>query len=296
MFFNFIIIGLSLGMVYGLVAFGISFIYRGIDVVHFAQGEIFMLAAFVGLVALKLHEGSVPYWLALIVTSIFIGILGVVIERLFYRRLTEGGGGYTVAGMGIIICGFGMSMVLMGIAFIIWGAESKGYPVEFGPAIFLGEIFLPRTYIWIAAVGLVIMIGLSFFLYKTKLGLAARAVAFNRQTAYLMGVNVPLMISLIFGIGCAVSGAAGVLIAPILFAQIQMGYVMMLKAFAAAVVGGFGSLPGAIIGGLMVGLFETLCAGYLWDEYRDIYAFFLMLVVLMIRPSGMLGINVKVKA
>jgi branched-chain amino acid transport system permease protein len=198
--------------------------------------------------------------------------------------------------MGIIICGFGMSMVLMGIAFIIWGAESKGYPVEFGPAIFLGEIFLPRTYIWIAAVGLVIMIGLSFFLYKTKLGLAARAVAFNRQTAYLMGVNVPLMISLIFGIGCAVSGAAGVLIAPILFAQIQMGYVMMLKAFAAAVVGGFGSLPGAIIGGLMVGLFETLCAGYLWDEYRDIYAFFLMLVVLMIRPSGMLGINVKVKA
>ena len=125
MFFNFIIIGLSLGMVYGLVAFGISFIYRGIDVVHFAQGEIFMLGAFVGLVALKLHEGSVPYWLALIVTTIFIGILGVVIERLFYRRLTEGGGGYTVAGMSIIICGFGMSMVLMGIAFIIWGNESK---------------------------------------------------------------------------------------------------------------------------------------------------------------------------
>ena len=178
MLFNFIIIGLSLGLIYGLVALGISLIYRGIDVVHFAQGEIFMLGAFVGLVALKLHEGSVPYWLALIVTTIFIGILGVVIERLFYRRLTEGGGGYTVAGMSIIICGFGMSMVLMGIAFIIWGNESKSYPVEFGPAIFLGEIFLPRTYIWIAVVGVVLMIGLSLFMYKTKLGLAARAVAF----------------------------------------------------------------------------------------------------------------------
>ena len=291
MLFNFIIIGLSLGLIYGLVALGISLIYRGIDVVHFAQGEIFMLGAFVGLVALKLHEGSVPYWLALIVTTIFIGILGVVIERLFYRRLTEG-----VAGMGIIICGFGMSMVLMGIAFIIWGNESKSYPVEFGPAIFLGEIFLPRTYIWIAVVGVVLMIVLSLFMYKTKLGLAARAVAFSRETAYLMGVNVPLMISLIFGLGCAVTGAAGVLIAPILFAQIQMGYIMILKAFAAAVVGGFGSLPGAILGGVIVGLFETLCAGYLWDEYKDIYAFFLMLVVLMIRPSGLLGTTVKVKA
>ena len=296
MLFNFIIIGLSLGLIYGLVALGISLIYRGIDVVHFAQGEIFMLGAFVGLVALKLHEGSVPYWLALIVTTIFIGILGVVIERLFYRRLTEGGGGYTVAGMSIIICGFGMSMVLMGIAFIIWGAESKGYPVECGPAIFLGEIYLPRSYIWSAVVGGVLMIGLSLFMYKTKLGLAARAVAFSRETAYLMGVNVPLMISLIFGLGCAVTGAAGVLIAPILFAQIQMGYVMILKAFAAAVVGGFGSLPGAILGGVIVGLFETLCAGYLWDEYKDIYAFFLMLVVLMIRPSGLLGTTVKVKA
>ena len=127
MFFNFIIIGLSLGIVYGLVALGISLIYRGIDVVHFAQGEIFMLGAFVGLVAVKLHDGSVPFWLALIVTTIFIGILGVVIEHVFYRRLTEGGGGYTVAGMGIIICGFGMSMVLMGTAFLMWGAEHQHY-------------------------------------------------------------------------------------------------------------------------------------------------------------------------
>ena len=296
MLFNFILIGLSLGIVYGLVALGISLVYRGLDIVHFAHGEVFMLGAFVGLVAVKLHDGVVPYWLALVAATVVVGILGVVLERVFYRRLTRGGGGYTVAGMGIIICGFGMSMVLMGTAFLIWGAEHRHYPVEFGPPIFLGDIFLPRSYVWILVVAVALMAGLTFFLFRTRLGLGARVVAFSKETASLMGVNVPRMISLIFGLGCAVAAAGGVLIAPIVFAQVQMGYVMLLKAFAAAVVGGFGSLPGAILGGLLVGVFESLAAAYLWPDYKDIYAFALMIAVLMIRPSGLLGTTIKVKA
>ena len=159
MLFSFILIGLSLGIVYGLVALGISLVYRGLDIVHFAHGEIFMLGAFVGLVAVKLHDGAVPYWLALLATMVVVGILGVVLERVFYRRLTRGGGGYTVAGMGIIICGFGMSMVLIGTAFLIWGAEHRHYPVEFGPPIFLGDIFLPRSYLWTFLVAVALIQG-----------------------------------------------------------------------------------------------------------------------------------------
>ena len=162
--------------------------------------------------------------------------------------------------------------------------------------IFLGNIALPKNYLYILICALVLMTVLHTFLTRTKLGLAVRAVAYNKDTSYLMGVNVPVMISLIFGVACAMAAAAGVLIGPINYVQIEMGYLMLLKAFAAAVVGGFGSLPGALLGGIVVGLFETLCAGYLIASYKDIYAFLLLITVLMVRPTGLLGILVKVKA
>ena len=123
-----------------------------------------------------------------------------------------------------------------------------------------------------------------------------RAVAHNKDIAYLMGINVPLMISLLFAIGCAMGAAAGVLIGPINYVQVSMGVGILIKAFAAAVVGGFGNLPGAVLGGLMVGVVESLGAGYLSGNYKDIYAFILLIVVLMVWPSGLLGISVKTKA
>jgi branched-chain amino acid transport system permease protein len=128
------------------------------------------------------------------------------------------------------------------------------------------------------------------------IGLAIRAVAHNKDIAYLSGVNVPLMISMIFGIACALGAAAGVLIAPINYVQVQMGIGILIKAFAAAVVGGFGSLPGAVLGGLLVGVVESLGAGYVSGTYKDIYAFILLIVVLMVKPSGILGVEAKVKA
>ena len=232
---------------------------------------------------------------------IVTGVVGVVIERVFYRRLTRGGGGYTVAGMGMIICGFGMSVALQNVAYLIWGAAPHPYPVSFGMPIFLGNIALPKSYLYILVSALILMVVLHTFLTRTKLGLAVRAVAYNKDTSYLMGVNVPVMISLIFGVACAMAAVAGVLIGPINYVQIEMGYLMLLKAFAAAVVGGFGSLPGALLGGVMVvGVFETLYClslrGYLIASYKDIYAFLLLIVVLMVRPTGLLGILVKVKA
>lgn len=369
-YLDLLIVGLSLGMVYGLVALGISLIFSGLDIIHFAHGEIYMLGAFFGLAffqgmliafpnatdvlivaVLALLLGAIcelilrnvasrssashhpfgrtslkfalavsvvfvlsiqvlpPSWsayriklpamhysVALLLAAALTGLVGMFIERVFYRRLTRAGGGYTVAGLGMVIAGFGMSIVLQNVAFLNWGPKPLPFPVEYGPAIEIGNLTLPRSYIWIVVAAFGLMIVLNLVLKKTMLGLAIRAVAHNKDIAYLSGVNVPLMISIIFGTACALGAAAGILIGPINYPQVLMGVGILVKAFAAAVVGGFGSLPGAVLGGLLVGVAESLGAGYLSGSYKDIYAFVLLIVVLMLRPTGFFGVLAKVKA
>ena len=292
--FAFIIFGVTIGVVYGMVALGISLIYSGLDIVHFAHGEIYMFGAFFGLVLAK--DMSIPYPAALIGAMILAGLMGMLIERMFYRRLTRSGGGYTVAGMGMIICGFGMSVALMNVAFLIWGADAKPFSINLGMPLQISNISIPQSYLLTAVVSFALMGLLHFFLKYTKIGLAVRAVAQNKDIAYLMGINVPVFISLIFGLACALAAAAGVLIGPMQSVQVEMGYLMLMKAFAAAVVGGFGSLPGALLGGILVGIFENLGAAYISPSHKDIYAFLLLILVLMIRPSGLFGIEAKVKA
>ena len=292
--FAFIIFGVTIGVVYGMVALGISLIYSGLDIVHFAHGEIYMFGAFFGLVLAK--DMSIPYPAALIGAMILAGLMGMLIERVFYRRLTRSGGGYTVAGMGMIICGFGMSVALMNVAFLIWGADAKPFSINLGMPLQISDISIPQSYLLTAVVSFALMGLLHFFLKYTKIGLAVRAVAQNKDIAYLMGINVPVFISLIFGLACALAAAAGVLIGPMQSVQVEMGYLMLMKAFAAAVVGGFGSLPGALLGGILVGIFENLGAAYISPSHKDIYAFLLLILVLMIRPSGLFGIEAKVKA
>jgi branched-chain amino acid transport system permease protein len=292
--FAFIIFGVTIGVVYGMVALGISLIYSGLDIVHFAHGEIYMFGAFFGLVLAK--DMSIPYPAALIGAMILAGLMGMLIERVFYRRLTRSGGGYTVAGMGMIICGFGMSVALMNVAFLIWGADAEPFSIDLGIPLQIADIYIPQSYLLTAVVSFALMGLLHFFLKYTKIGLAVRAVAQNKDIAYLMGINVPVFISLIFGLACALAAAAGVLIGPMQSVQVEMGYLMLMKAFAAAVVGGFGSLPGALLGGILVGIFENLGAAYISPSHKDIYAFLLLILVLMIRPSGLFGIEAKVKA
>ena len=292
--FAFIIFGVTIGVVYGMVALWISLIYSGLDIVHFAHGEIYMFGAFFGLVLAK--DMSIPYPAALIGAMILAGLMGMLIERVFYRRLTRSGGGYTVAGMGMIICGFGMSVALMNVAFLIWGADAEPFSIDLGMPLQIADIYIPQSYLLTAVVSFALMGLLHFFLKYTKIGLAVRAVAQNKDIAYLMGINVPVFISLIFGLACALAAAAGVLIGPMQSVQVEMGYLMLMKAFAAAVVGGFGSLPGALLGGILVGIFENLGAAYISPSHKDIYAFLLLILVLMIRPSGLFGIEAKVKA
>jgi len=293
-FLDLLVIGFSIGMVYGLVALGISLIFSGLDIIHFAHGEIYMIGAFLGLTIAELTGFNfvVTALLAMVCTALF----GVVLERVFYRRLTRGGGGYTVAGMGMIICGFGMSIVLQNVAALVWGAKAKALPYSFGMPFEVGGIVVPKTYLWIIIATLVIGAGLHLFLKHTRLGLAVRAVAANKEIAYLMGINVPLMISVIFGTACALAAAGGMLVAPINYVQVLMGIGILIKAFAAAVIGGFGSLPGAIVGGIIVGITESLGAGYLSGSYKDIYAFLLLIFVLMVKPTGLFGIDTKMKA
>ncbi|MGB2262453.1 MAG: branched-chain amino acid ABC transporter permease, partial [Candidatus Puniceispirillaceae bacterium] len=203
------------------------------------------------------------------------------------------------AGMGMIICGFGMSVALVNVAYFIWGAEAEPFRanLDYIPRLsFPGDIEVPESYVLTAIISVALMAALHYFLRHTKTGLAVRAVAHNKDIAYLMGINVPLMISLIFGLACGLAAAAGVLIGPMQSVQVEMGYLMLMKAFAAAVVGGFGSLPGAILGGIMVGVFENLGAAYISPSHKDIYAFLLLILVLMFKPSGLLGVEAKVKA
>ena len=292
--FAFILFGVTIGVVYGIVALGISLIYSGLDIVHFAHGELYMFGAFFGLVFTQTM--GFPYPVALVLAMLCAGVLGMGIERVFYRRLTKSGGGYTVAGMGMIICGFVMSIVLMNVAFLIWGAAAEPFPVDLGMPYQFGDIALPKSYALTAVVAVCLMIILHYFLKKTKAGLAVRAVAANKDIASLMGINVPRIISLIFGLACGLGGAAGVLIGPMQSVQVEMGYLMLLKAFAAAVVGGFGSLPGAIVGGIIVGITENLGAAYISASHKDIYAFLLLILVLMFKPSGLFGVVARVKA
>lgn len=293
-FIDLVIVGLSLGMIYGLVAIGISLIYSGLDIIHFAHGEIYMLGAFIGLTIY--NQFHAPFVLVLISAMILTAIVGALIERVFYRRLTKSGGGYTVAGMGMVICGFGMSIILQNLAFLIWGPKPHPFPITFGMPLEIGDLTLPSSYAWIVSAAIMLMVLLHLFLKNTRLGLAVRAVAGNKEIAFLMGINVPLTITLIFGLACALGAAAGVLIGPINYVQVLMGQGILVKAFAAAVIGGFGSLPGAVLGGLLVGVIESLGAGYMSASYKDIYAFILLIFVMMLRPAGMFGVIAKVKA
>ena len=168
--------------------------------------------------------------------------------------------------------------------------------MNFGLPMMIGQVALPKSYLWILVVSVGLMALLHAGLKYTKLGRGIRAVAANKDIAYLMGINVPLMISLIFCVACGLAAAGGVLIGPINYVQVEMGYLILIKAFAAAVVGGFGSLPGAVLGGLLVGVFETMGAAYISGSHKDIYAFLLLIFVLMVRPTGLLGTLAKVKA
>lgn len=306
--------GLALGAIYAVIALGYTMVYGILELINFAHGEIFMTGAFIGVAMLILMTGmgwlaAMPAVLALIlvliVTSILTGFMGVGIERMAYRPLRNAPKLIT------LISAIGVSFLLQDLVRFITEYKRGNYILT-GPSMFNEQIaikfssvsssfsdafFKTSTIILIIAV-VVMMIGLDFFVNKTKWGMAMRAVAQDRETASLMSINVNKVISLTFFIGSALGGATGVLFA-VQYGTIDpyIGFILGLKAFTAAVLGGIGNIRGAMAGGIMLGLLEMFAAanlqlltgGIFGAEYKDVFAFAILIVVLIFKPEGLFG-------
>jgi branched-chain amino acid transport system permease protein len=282
-----------IGSFYALVALGYSMVYGIIRLINFAHGDLFMLGAFVGysiLLALgKLTGGAgvVGILAALLISMGAIGGLGVLIERLAYRPLRNS------PKIILLITALGMSLVLEygTMGFKPWGSSFRVYPVTLGEMGFtLAGVHVPFSSLAIFAVAVALMVGLNLFVEKTVMGKAMRAVAFDQETAQLMGINIDKTISIGFFLGASLAAAAGVM-AGLKYGQINflMGFIIGLKAFTASVMGGIGNLPGAMVGGMLLGLLEVFGAQAVGGQWKDVFAFGALILILVFKPTGLLG-------
>ena len=297
LFFDLTVSGLTLGSVYALIALGYSMVYGILKLLNFAHGDVYMVGAFMGWFALHGLGGPVSPAAAswLVVTLMFAaamagcGVLGVVIERFAYRPLRN------APRIAPLISALGVSFFLQNSALLLFGASFRDYDTFhlIGAKTYnYKDIFLsvPQVLTILAAIGL--MVALTLLVAKTKIGKAMRATSFDREAAAMMGIDVDRVIASTFFIGSALAGAAGVMFG-LVFGQIYhfMGFLAGLKGFTAAVIGGIGSIPGAMLGGLLVGLAESYATGYLpqGSTFQNLYVFALLILIILIRPSGILG-------
>lgn len=276
-----IVNGLALGSLYALTAFGIVLIYKTTDVITFAQGETAMFCTFIAFTLLTAWQ--LPFVVAFILTLIFATILGILIERLVLRRVAN------ASVLNSVIVTVGLALVLLGVAGWIWGYQTRPFPPPVaGPPFRFGTIVLSQINALVLAVMLVLMVILFAFFRYTLTGIAMRAVAQNRVAAQLMGINIDRINAIGWGVGTALGAVTGILIAPLNYLDPTMMGDVALKAFAAAVLGGFTSLPGAVVGGLLLGILDSI-VGFQVPELRTTIAFLIIVLVLVVRPGGLLG-------
>ena len=281
--------GISLGSIYALIALGYTMVYGIIKLINFAHGDVYMIGAFVGFAAITYAKMS--FLPALLVAMIICAILGVIIERVAYKPLRNS------TRIAALITAIGVSLLLEYVMMFFVGAEVRSYPkVLSDTAYHLGSVVINMQQLYIVLTAIALMILLQFIVHRTKTGKAMRAVSIDPDAAQLMGIKVDSTISYTFAIGSAFAGAAGVLVG-IYYNSIDplMGIMPGLKAFVAAVFGGIGSIPGAMIGGLAIGTMETFVSGYGNSMYRDAAVFLFLIIILIIRPSGLLGKNTREK-
>ena len=286
------------GSVYALVALGYTMVYGILGLINFAHGEVVMVGAMVALTVLQalLAAAVMPalaVLLSLLVAMAVCMALGYSIERIAYRPLRH------APRLAPLITAIGVSIVLQNLAMMIWGREYHSFPLPFNSASHqLGGAIVNDVQIGIVVVALVIMAGLMWLVHHTRTGRAMRAVAEHPAAATLMGVDIDRVISVTFMLGSALAAIAGFLVsANYGIVHYYMGFMLGLKAFTAAVLGGIGNLRGAMLGGVLLGLIESLGAGYIGDltggflgsNYQDVFAFFVLIAVLIFRPSGLLG-------
>jgi branched-chain amino acid transport system permease protein len=280
---QFILSGLVVGCIYALVAIGFTVIYNATETVNFAGGEALMLGAFFFLTFTK--SWLLPPAAAFVLTLAAAGLLGfVVFDRLISRPLME------ASLLSRVIALMGISAVLKGVARLVWGADAYNLPATFGTRPWrIGGLLITPQEVAIAGTTVAIIAALYLFFQFTRIGMAMRATAQNRRGASLMGVNVPNVFTLAWVIGTVLAGVGGVLLGPLLLVDPDMGHIG-IKSFTAIVLGGFGSIPGAILGGLVLGVVENLVAAYLRPEFQAAATFGLLIAVLAVRPTCVFGI------
>src|SRR5215470_16894154 len=291
-FFQELVNGITTGALYSLVALGFSMVYGILKLLNFAHGDLYMVGAYVGFFVIQWFGGpsalTIPVPLLLLIMFVLaaglVGGLGVAIERFAYRPLRNAPR----------IAAIGVSFFLENAALLLFGAQFRVYNtadfISLSSGIQIGSVTIDSVQILVLVLGLICMVGLRELVNRTKLGKQMRAVAADREAAEMMGINVNFTIAATFFLGSALAGVAGVM-GGLLFNQVTptIGFIVGLKAFTAAVVGGIGSIPGAMLGGLLIGVAESMITGYISSTYTNLFVFALLIVVMLVRPSGLLG-------
>ena len=282
--------GIALGSTYALIALGYTMVYGIIRLINFAHGDIFMLGAYFGLIAISTFK--LPLVPAMLLSMLAAAVVGIVLDRVAYRPLRQS------PRITVLITAIGASLLIQSLSQLIFGADFRSYPATAIPIkiIRLGSVIITNRQIIIFGTAIVLMILLHLIVNYTKFGKAMRAVSMDKEAAQLMGINVDRIIALTFAIGSALAAAAGILVG-ILYNSVDpyMGTLPGLKAFVAAVLGGIGIIPGAVIGGFLMGIAENLVVAFGSSTYRDAVAFAILILILLIKPSGLLGKRVHEK-
>lgn len=281
--------GISLGSIYALIALGYTMVYGIIKLINFAHGEIFMIGAFIGYFSIA--GWGLSFIPALLLSMASCAVIGVAIERIAYKRLRN------ATRIAALITAIGVSLLIQNGVIYMRGAQPNAYPEVLANKsfVFFGAQISSQS-ILILSVTIVLMVTLQFIVHKTKIGKAMRAVSYDAEAAQLMGINVNNTISATFAIGSALAGAAGVIFG-IYYTKIDplMGVIPGLKAFVAAVLGGIGIIPGAMVGGLILGVVETFVSALGGSLWRDAAAFVILILILIFKPSGIFGKNTREK-
>ncbi|HJS85748.1 MAG TPA: branched-chain amino acid ABC transporter permease [Acetobacteraceae bacterium] len=289
-FAQLLIQGLTIGSFYALVALGYTMVYGIIRLINFAHGDLFMVGAFVGwsvltpLIGARLHWG-LAVLAALAASTLFTGALGVFVDRAAYQPLLN------APRLSILITALGVSLALENSVLIIYGPGFSTYPHILSNAGFpIGAAHISWAQLGIIGSSLVLMLALYVFVHRTYVGTAMRALAVDQDAARLMGINVERVIQLTFFIGSALAAVAGVM-EGVYYTQINffMGFLLGLRAFTAAVLGGIGNIPGAMAGGILIGLLEAFFSGYLSSQWTDVFVFGILIAVLTVKPTGLFG-------
>ncbi|MDX1810234.1 MAG: branched-chain amino acid ABC transporter permease [Sulfurospirillaceae bacterium] len=283
--------GLTVGSLYALVALGYTMVYGVMKLINFAHGDLVALSAFAGLTIYTqiFGEGKASIFLVLsvfVITALLIAVVGVLLERLAYRPLR------TAPRLSAVVSALGAGLVIQNSIMLIWGPNMKIFPSDLFPSTIwqIHGVVFTFTQAMILGVSAVLLLGLYFFINKTKMGTAIRATAIDQDAAKLMGINVNRVIMIIFIIGSALGAVAGLFIG-INYRGItfDMGWMYGLNAFIAAIMGGIGNIPGAMLGGLLLGLFNAMISGYISSAWAETFTFILLVVILIFRPTGILG-------